>query len=163
MLAKIIEKWFRFFGFIPKERLENYISKTEQRKKQRKEFSSIIKQEAYEEGKHEGFRLGYEAGIKQGTTLIRYQPIVPTKKINDNFLIPSSELPFTDEMIQIIRTELIQITKTVQPTETQWQIILCKQRNTRIIAGAGSGKTTTMILRIIVLRYYLDIRPQLQT
>ena len=101
--------------------------------------------------------MGYEAGIKQGTTLIRYQPIVPTKKINDNFLIPSSELPFTDEMIQISRTELIQITKTVQPTETQWQIILCKQRNTRIIAGAGSGKTTTMILRIIVLRYYLDI------
>lgn len=43
------------------------------------------------------------------------------------------------------------------PSPEQWKMILAKAPATRIFAGAGSGKTTTLVLRVVFLLYYLEI------
>lgn len=37
------------------------------------------------------------------------------------------------------------------PTDAQWSVILSSAVSTNVIAGAGSGKSTALILRILVL------------
>ncbi|MFY2945065.1 UvrD-helicase domain-containing protein [Achromobacter xylosoxidans] len=41
------------------------------------------------------------------------------------------------------------------PSDEQWKMILTPSTCVRVAAGAGSGKSTTLALRVIVLRYYL--------
>lgn len=43
------------------------------------------------------------------------------------------------------------------PTEDQWRMILAKAATTRVVAGAGSGKSTTLVLRVMVLAHYHKI------
>ncbi len=45
----------------------------------------------------------------------------------------------------------------VEPTPDQWQMILAPTSTTCVIAGAGSGKSTTLILRLLVLHKLLNI------
>ena len=42
-------------------------------------------------------------------------------------------------------------TFTYPPTAAQSEMIFCSQRNANVIAGAGSGKSTTLILRVLFL------------
>ncbi|KAF1051393.1 MAG: DNA helicase IV [Stenotrophomonas maltophilia] len=46
------------------------------------------------------------------------------------------------------------------PSDEQWAMILCRQPLTRIFAGAGSGKSTTLILRVVFMLCHLDIEVQ---
>lgn len=43
------------------------------------------------------------------------------------------------------------------PNESQWKMILCENPLACINAGAGSGKSTTLVLRIYVMREFLKI------
>jgi len=63
---------------------------------------------------------------------------------------------FDNNLTQRIMTELPQITGS-EPNSDQWEMILSKDQNTCVIAGAGSGKSTSLINRIIVLNVYLKI------
>ncbi|MDT3720813.1 UvrD-helicase domain-containing protein [Pseudomonas oryzihabitans] len=46
----------------------------------------------------------------------------------------------------------------VQPPSTeQWKMILARAPATRIFAGAGSGKTTTLVLRVVFMLCHLEI------
>lgn len=40
------------------------------------------------------------------------------------------------------------------PTNDQWQMILARSATTRVVAGAGSGKSTTLVLRVIKMAFY---------
>lgn len=40
------------------------------------------------------------------------------------------------------------------PTEDQWSMILAPGSSVRVVAGAGSGKSTTLVLRIIAMSVY---------
>lgn len=46
------------------------------------------------------------------------------------------------------------------PSEEQWAMILGRQPVTRIFAGAGSGKSTTLVLRVVFMLCHLGIRPE---
>ena len=46
------------------------------------------------------------------------------------------------------------------PSEEQWAMILSNQPLTRIFAGAGSGKSTTLVLRVVFMLCHLGIEPQ---
>lgn len=46
-----------------------------------------------------------------------------------------------------------------EPTDEQWEVILCKNDIQLVAAAAGSGKSTTMLLRIIVLIKFANINP----
>jgi len=59
-----------------------------------------------------------------------------------------------------IRAEMESTLKTVGrplPTKSQWQMILSNSRATRVIAGAGSGKSTALSLRVVAMHKYLGI------
>lgn len=43
------------------------------------------------------------------------------------------------------------------PTASQWSMILSPKRSTRVIAGAGSGKSTALSLRAVFMHKFLDI------
>ena len=43
------------------------------------------------------------------------------------------------------------------PSPEQWKMILARAPATRIFAGAGSGKTTTLVLRVVFMLCHLDI------
>ncbi|MCY1282036.1 ATP-dependent DNA helicase Rep [compost metagenome] len=45
------------------------------------------------------------------------------------------------------------------PSDEQWAMILCRQPLTRIFAGAGSGKSTTLVLRVVFMLCHLGIEP----
>lgn len=46
------------------------------------------------------------------------------------------------------------------PSEEQWAMILCRQPLARIFAGAGSGKSTTLVLRVVFMLCHLGVEPQ---
>ena len=46
------------------------------------------------------------------------------------------------------------------PSEEQWAMILCDSPVTRIFAGAGSGKSTTLVLRVVYMLCHLEISPE---
>ncbi|TBV02102.1 DEAD/DEAH box helicase [Phytopseudomonas dryadis] len=45
------------------------------------------------------------------------------------------------------------------PSNEQWAMILGRQPLTRIFAGAGSGKSTTLVLRVVFMLCHLNIEP----
>jgi hypothetical protein len=47
--------------------------------------------------------------------------------------------------------------KGKQPTEEQWRAILSPAQNTLVVAGAGSGKSTALVGRVVVLHCYLKV------
>jgi superfamily I DNA/RNA helicase len=64
--------------------------------------------------------------------------------------------PFTEDLVQHITREIPEkIGKT--PTQNQWKMILSRSVNTYVVAGAGSGKSTSLILRVLVLHHYMKI------
>ncbi|QOX80936.1 UvrD-helicase domain-containing protein (plasmid) [Trichlorobacter lovleyi] len=44
-----------------------------------------------------------------------------------------------------------------RPTESQWNVIISGALNSRVIAGAGSGKSTCLSLRVVYMHKYLNI------
>ena len=46
------------------------------------------------------------------------------------------------------------------PSDEQWAMILTRQPLSRIFAGAGSGKSTTLVLRVVFMLCHLGIKPQ---
>ncbi|GGJ98138.1 DNA helicase [Pseudomonas matsuisoli] len=46
------------------------------------------------------------------------------------------------------------------PSDEQWAMILSRHHATRIFAGAGSGKSTTLVLRIVFMLCHLNLPPE---
>lgn len=46
------------------------------------------------------------------------------------------------------------------PSDEQWALILSPHPLTRIFAGAGSGKSTTLVLRVVFMLCHLGIKPE---
>ncbi|SFI64603.1 UvrD/REP helicase N-terminal domain-containing protein [Pseudomonas guineae] len=46
------------------------------------------------------------------------------------------------------------------PSDEQWAMILSDHPLTRIFAGAGSGKSTTLVLRVVFMLCHLGIKPE---
>lgn len=62
-------------------------------------------------------------------------------------------LPKTDLVRLDMETRLKRAGRPL-PTEDQWRMILAKTATTRVVAGAGSGKSTTLVLRVIAMTVY---------
>lgn len=66
----------------------------------------------------------------------------------------------SDLDIKPVREEMEAVLKAADhplPTKSQWQMILSNTRATRVIAGAGSGKSTALSLRVVFMHKYLGI------
>ncbi|MDR8364110.1 UvrD-helicase domain-containing protein [Pseudomonas sp. JL3] len=118
-------------------------------------------EEGRKEGLQEGYQSGHVAGFDAGKLVLDLNPgstqtdVAPGVDIN---LFEHFDFPISEELEQRIRSDIKKnLPSYQQPTDPQWEMILSRSPSTYIVAGAGSGKSTTMVLRLLVLRYYLNV------
>lgn|GEM_PF-4333874 len=114
---------------------------------------------------YRGYSLGYQAGIKEAQRQAKPEippapqaaPMAPPDL--PSTLFSDTRFEITAELEDKIRADVASlIPEREQPSDDQWKLILSRTPTTSVIAGAGSGKSTTMVLRLIVLRHYLGIQ-----
>lgn len=96
--------------------------------------------------------LGGERGAQSPTPIVA--PVVPPPPPPP----PPPPSLLAAERQREIRAELshrLERAGRALPSDEQWKMILTPSTCVRVAAGAGSGKSTTLALRVIVLRYYL--------
>lgn len=66
------------------------------------------------------------------------------------------KLPLTPTLQKRIKADVAQrLPATAQPSAAQWRMILSRTPATQVVAGAGAGKSTSLVLRLLVLHHYL--------
>ncbi|MGP0174724.1 UvrD-helicase domain-containing protein [Pseudomonas sp. NCHU5208] len=77
-------------------------------------------------------------------------------------IYPSTRLKIEEAQVQAMRERVAQAVSAGligAPSEEQWTMILCRAPLARIFAGAGSGKSSTLVLRVVFLLCHLQIEP----
>ncbi|SDH92945.1 DEAD/DEAH box helicase [Pseudomonas panipatensis] len=78
-------------------------------------------------------------------------------------IYPARALPVDASQEQAMRARVAQAVSAgvlSPPSDEQWAMILCRQPLTRIFAGAGSGKSTTLVLRVVFMLCHLGIEAE---
>ena len=107
-----------------------------------------------------GYRRGYTKGYEEGRWVIEDRRKAVTPAQTDKSIYGPAVFPVTPNMCDRMRQEVsaaVARGTVVAPTESQWKMILTNSPSTRVIAGAGSGKSTTLILRVVFLLKHLKI------
>ena len=117
--------------------------------------------EGKSEGLKEGFAQGHTQGLDEGKLIVELRPgraATPASPgIKEPALFKDWRFAITPEMAEQIRDDVKRYLPDQPPSEDQWKMILSTTPTTSVVAGAGSGKSTTMVLRLIVLYHYLKI------
>lgn len=105
----------------------------------------------YEEGLIDGFEEGRQVLLIRDTRPTDYRP--PSI---DPHLFEDWRLPLGPELKKIIKADVAaKLPKHAQPSTAQWKMIFSDTPSTCVIAGAGAGKSTSLVLRVILLAHYL--------
>ncbi|PKQ40583.1 DNA helicase UvrD [Pseudomonas sp. YY-1] len=78
-------------------------------------------------------------------------------------IYPSTRLKIEDTQVQAMRERVAQAVNARligAPSDEQWAMILCRAPLARIFAGAGSGKSSTLVLRVVFLLCHLEVDPK---
>lgn len=110
---------------------------------------------------------GKPAARKKGPTAKRAgKGAGPTKKPVRRASVgiyPAAALKITAAQEQAMRENVARAVTAGMvgaPSDEQWAMILGRQPLTRIFAGAGSGKSTTLVLRVVFMLCHLNIEPE---
>ncbi|WP_179695049.1 UvrD-helicase domain-containing protein [Pseudomonas moraviensis] len=122
-------------------------------------------------GQADGFRSGHTAGVDYGykegkadgleegrqVLLIRDSRNTEHRPPGiDNHLFDDWRLPLSAELKKRMKADVArQLPAHAQPSVAQWKMIFSDTPSTSVIAGAGAGKSTTLVLRILLLTHYL--------
>ncbi|WP_131670488.1 UvrD-helicase domain-containing protein [Pseudomonas parakoreensis] len=122
-------------------------------------------------GQADGFRSGHTAGVEYGfkegklegleegrqVLLIRDSRSTEHRPPNvDNHLFDDWRLPLSAELKKRMKADVARLLpEHAQPSAAQWKMIFSDTPSTSVIAGAGAGKSTTLVLRILLLTHYL--------
>lgn len=113
------------------------------------------------EGLEEGFAEGHSLGLDEGKLIVELRPGVAEEPAapgtKEPALFKNWTFAMTPEMEAEIRRDVAHYLPGQPPSDDQWKMILSTTPTTSVVAGAGSGKSTTMVLRLIVLYHYLKI------
>lgn len=113
------------------------------------------------EGLEEGFVEGHSLGLDEGKLIVELRPGVAEEPgapaTKDLALFKDWRFAITPEIEAQIRRDVAHYLPGQCPSDDQWKMILSTTPTTAVVAGAGSGKSTTMVLRLIVLYHYLKI------
>lgn len=105
----------------------------------------------YKEGKLEGFEEGRQVLLIRDSRNPEHRP--PSV---DNHLFDDWRLPLTAELKKRIKVDVARLLPAhAQPSTAQWKMIFSDTPSTSVVAGAGAGKSTTLVLRILLLTHYL--------
>ena len=78
-------------------------------------------------------------------------------------IYPATRLKIEDAQVQAMRERVAQAVNAGligAPSDEQWAMILCRAPLARIFAGAGSGKSSTLVLRVVFLLCHLEVDPK---
>nr|WP_256675786.1 UvrD-helicase domain-containing protein [Pseudomonas sp. R5(2019)] len=111
------------------------------------------------DGHREGYALGRVEGIEEGRQVLVIRDTRPdghgVPGVDDN-LFDDWRLPITAELKKRIKSDVAQrLPAHAQPSTAQWKLIFSDTPSTCVIAGAGAGKSTSLVLRILLLNHYL--------
>ncbi|WP_215396934.1 UvrD-helicase domain-containing protein [Rheinheimera oceanensis] len=101
-----------------------------------------------------GYALGYTKAKDELTSVIEhaYAKEPEYSEIHQDHVVPASLISFQrEDIISFHRQVFGDKPKDRQPNEDQIKLIFSQSRNTLAIAGAGSGKTTSLINRLLFL------------
>ncbi|HCR1965381.1 UvrD-helicase domain-containing protein [Enterobacter ludwigii] len=116
----------------------------------------------YEEGHTRGLREGRELGLEEGKNLFVIQGVRESGVFPDidNSVYGPERFPVSatlagrmeDAVATAVSAGIVSA-----PTASQWKMILSDHPSTCVVAGAGSGKSTTLVLRVVFMHCYLNI------
>ncbi|KJK17040.1 UvrD-helicase domain-containing protein [Pseudomonas sp. 2(2015)] len=107
--------------------------------------------EGYEEGRIDGYEAGRQVLVIRDT-----RPDGHGVPGLDDALFDDWRLALTAELKKRFKADVAQrLPAHAQPSAAQWKMIFSDTPSTCVIAGAGAGKSTSLVLRILLLRHYL--------
>lgn len=116
-------------------------------------------------GYAQGLREGYERGIAEGyeagrSGVVPQAPAAPVTATDvaalEQNLFDDWRLPLTPALKKRFKADVAQrLPADGQPSAAQWKLIFSTTPSTCVVAGAGAGKSTSLVLRILLLRHYL--------
>jgi superfamily I DNA/RNA helicase len=122
-------------------------------------------------GQADGFRSGHTAGVEYGFKEGKLEGLEEGRQVLlirdsrntehrppsvDNNLFDDWRLPLTAELKKRIKADVARLLPAhTQPSAAQWKMIFSDTPSTSVVAGAGAGKSTTLVLRILLLSHYL--------
>jgi superfamily I DNA/RNA helicase len=107
--------------------------------------------EGYERGRVDGFEAG-----RQVLVIRDLRPDAAAVPGQDDKLFDDWRLPLSAELKKRFKADVAQrLPAQAQPSAAQWKLIFSDTPSTCVVAGAGAGKSTSLVLRILLLRHYL--------
>ena len=126
-----------------------------------KSIKSMIRR-SYKKGFRHGKYNGYSKGYQNGT--LKY---IIKNELDDLVMSPidnsiyGPELIGVEEKFKKLMFEKVKIATDggiiSTPSNSQWDMIFSNHPATCVVAGAGSGKSTTLVLRLVFMHFYLGI------
>ncbi|WP_166597802.1 UvrD-helicase domain-containing protein [Pseudomonas sp. SLFW] len=111
------------------------------------------------EGMNEGYAEGHLDGIEEGRRVLVIRDTRPLEHRGprvDDHLFDDWRLPLSNELKKRIKADVAEkLPPHAQPTAAQWKMIFSDTPSTYVIAGAGAGKSTSLVLRVLLLHHYL--------
>lgn len=134
-------------------------------------YMGVQHRASFVQGREEGFVSGRMAGHSAGHTAGRAEGIKEGKQtleivdrrskarsapgVDDNLFDPWA-FPIDEPLRARIRADVhAKLPPHKHPTPDQWEMIFSTTPTACVVAGAGSGKSTTLVLRILLLHHYL--------
>nr|WP_218583240.1 UvrD-helicase domain-containing protein [Pseudomonas atagonensis] len=122
-------------------------------------------------GQADGFRSGHTAGVEYGFKEGKLEGLEEGRQVLlirdsrstehrppsvDNHLFDDWRLPLTADLKKRMKADVARLLPAhAQPSTAQWKMIFSETPSTSVVAGAGAGKSTTLVLRILLLTHYL--------
>jgi len=106
-----------------------------------------------------GYKEGHAEGLEEGRQVLLIRDSRSTEHPApqvDDLLFDDWRLPLTAELKKRIKADVARLLPAdAQPSAAQWRMIFSDTPSTSVVAGAGAGKSTTLVLRIVLLVHYL--------
>lgn len=111
------------------------------------------------QGLEEGHAEGRLDGIEEGRQVLVIRDTRPLEhrgpKVEDH-LFDDWRLPLSADIKKRMKADVAtRLPPHAQPSAAQWKMIFSETPSTYVIAGAGAGKSTSLVLRILLLNHYL--------
>ena len=106
-----------------------------------------------------GFKEGHAEGLEEGRQVLFISDMRPQELRApgiDHNLFDDWRLPLGPELKKLIKADVAaNLPGHAQPSAAQWKMIFSDTPSTSVVAGAGAGKSTSLVLRILLLTHYL--------
>ncbi|KVZ18394.1 hypothetical protein WL14_30955 [Burkholderia cepacia] len=134
----------------------------------------VAKAEGYGEGKDDGDSVGFDRGLEkgreEGQLLERAEQAEAARQREQTearrrqqeaaerarWLVADKPIGIDERMSSEIRQDVVSCTGQ-NARDRQWDMILSNHPATYVVAGAGSGKSTSLVLRVVALNLYRGI------